>query len=107
MNTSFYNGISGIKSHQFGLDIWANNISNMSTNGFIGKTPEFSTQFATALTDNYFDATSNDMGTGSKASAASIDTHRQGSFLPTDRVFDLALDGKGWFGVQSRGSQVL
>ena len=45
MNTSFYNGISGIKSHQFGLDVWANNISNISTIGYKAANPEFSTIF--------------------------------------------------------------
>jgi len=107
MNTSFYNGISGVKTQQFGLDVIGNNISNISTNGFIAKTPEFSTLFSTALTDNYFDSTSNDMGTGSTASAASLNTFTQGTFQPTDRVFDLALDGKGFFGLQSLGNQTL
>ena len=107
MNASFYNGISGVKTQQFGLDVWGNNISNISTNGFIAKTPEFSTLFSTALTDNYFGTSSNDMGLGSKANAASLNTFTQGIFQPTDRVFDLALDGEGYFGVQSIKGQTL
>ena len=107
MNTSFYNGISGVKTQQFALDVLGDNISNIGTNGFIGKTPEFSTIFSTALTDNYFDPTSNDLGLGSQANAASLNTYTQGEFQSTDRTFDLALDGEGWFGVQNNADSTL
>lgn len=106
MNTSFYNGISGVKAHQFGIDVIADNISNISTTGFIGKTPEFSTQFSTALTDAYFDATLNDKGVGSRAQANALNTYEQGVFKPTDRAFDMAIDGQGWFGIQGVGGEV-
>ena len=104
MNTSFFNGISGIKSHQFGLDVWADNISNISTIGFRSSNPEFANQFSTALTDAYFDATTNNMGLGSKAQTTSL-SMTQGILEPTDSVFDLALGGEGWFGVQAMDSQ--
>jgi len=107
MNTSFYNGISGVKTQQFGIDVWANNIANIGATGFIEKTPEFSTMFSTALTDSYFDSTSNDLGQGSKADAATLNTSTQGVFQTTDRAFDLALGGKGWFGVQSLVGETL
>lgn len=106
MNSSFYNGISGIKSFQFGIDVWADNIANVNTTGFIGKTPEFSTIFSTALTNNYYDPTSNDIGLGSRASANALNTQTQGVFAPTDRAFDMAINGKGFFGVQSVGGEV-
>ena len=106
MNSSFYNGISGTMSQQFGINVWANNISNISTIGYKGKTPEFSTHFATVLTDSYFDATMNDVGHGSRPSATQLDM-RQGIYQSTDNVFDLALGGEGWFGVKSRNSETL
>ncbi len=104
MNSSFYNGISGIKTHQFGLDTWADNISNVNTVGFKNSTPEFSTMFSTALTDSYFDSTTNDIGLGSRPSGTSLDMN-QGIFQSTDNVFDLAIEGDGWFGVQSQNNQ--
>jgi len=104
MNTSFYTGVSGIKSGQFGIDVVANNISNISTIGFKNKTPEFSTYFATTLSDSYFDSTSNNVGLGSHSQTAAIDTS-QGIFQDTDNVFDLAISGEGWFGVQGANGE--
>ncbi len=66
MNASFYNGISGTMSQQFGINVWANNISNIGTVGYKGNTPEFSTHFATAMSDSYFEGTVNDIGHGSR-----------------------------------------
>ena len=106
MNASFYNGISGIKSHQFGMDVVSNNISNISTIGFKGSTSEFSSHFSSVLSDSYFEGTMNDIGHGSKASATQLDMS-QGIFQFTDHVFDLAIGGEGWFGVQSKGNETL
>lgn len=106
MNTSFYNGISGVKTQQFGIDVIGNNIANIALIGFKGKSPEFATLFATTLTDSYFEPTSNTIGSGSKANTAALDLS-QGVFQSTDSVFDLALGGEGWFGVQGAGDQTL
>lgn len=104
MNSSFYNGISGVKSGQFGIDVQANNIANISTIGYKNKTAEFSDYFSTALTDSYFDSTSNDSGLGSKAQTASTNM-TQGILQGTDNVFDLAINGEGWFGVQGANGE--
>ena len=105
MNSSFYNGISGVKSHQFGLDVWANNISNISTMGFRGSTPEFSSLFSATLTGSYFDPTSNDKGLGSQSQTTGLNM-QQGILENTDNPFDLAISGEGWFGVQGQNSQI-
>lgn len=34
MMTSFYNGVSGVKTNSFGIDVYANNIANVNTTGF-------------------------------------------------------------------------
>ena len=34
MTTSFYNGVSGLKSFQYGIDTWAYNIANVNTKDF-------------------------------------------------------------------------
>ncbi len=106
MNASFYNGISGSKTHQFGIDVWADNIANVNTIGFKSSTPEFSTLFATTLANSYFSsALTSNIGYGSQAQTSAISL-TQGSFQNTDSVFDLAIGGEGWFGVQGAGSQV-
>lgn len=104
MNSSFYNGISGVKTHQFGLDVWANNISNISTHGFRSSTPEFSSLFAATLAGSYFDPTSNDKGLGSQSQTTNL-SMTQGILENTDNPFDLAIDGEGWFGVQGQNGQ--
>jgi len=105
MNSSFYNGVSGIKTHQFGLDVWANNISNISTLGFKGSRPEFSSLFSTALSGSYFDPTSNDKGLGAQSQTTAMDL-AQGILENTDNPFDLAISGEGWFGVQGQDAQI-
>ncbi len=102
MNTSFYNGVSGIISDQYYLDSISNNISNISTVGYKrSNAPEFSTVFSTTLTDNYFDATANDSGLGVRKTQATLNM-TQGVLQNTDNTFDLAIGGNGWFGVQGQ-----
>ena len=99
MNSSFYNGISGIKTHQFGIDIWANNIANINTTGFKYKNPEFSTIFEQTLQNQNFSPLISDIGLGStKATAAPV--MKIGSLMSTNNEFDMAISGKGWFGIQ-------
>jgi flagellar hook protein FlgE len=104
MNTSFYNGVSGIKTHQFGIDVWSDNIANTDLNGFKSSNPEFSTIFSTTMSDSYFNPTSNDIGLGSAAQTNTLDMS-QGSLLTTDSKYDLALDSEGWFGVKAPENQ--
>ncbi|MBE0495578.1 MAG: flagellar hook protein FlgE [Campylobacterales bacterium] len=105
MNSSFYNGIAGTKTHQFGIDVWADNIANVNTTGFKSSTPEFASLFATTLTHSYFGSSiTSDIGYGSRAQSTAMNT-TQGPFQNTDSVFDLALGGEGWFGVKGTGNQ--
>jgi len=104
MTSSYYNGISGIKSSQYGIDVLSDNIANVNTIGYKESNTEFSTLFASSLTDSYFDSTSNDIGLGSKVSATTTNMN-QGIFQTTDNTFDLAIGGEGWFGVQSTNNQ--
>jgi len=95
MTTSFYNGITGLKSFQYGIDIWGNNIANINTNGYKEEVPEFSTLFADQLSDQPI---SSDIGMGSRLSSTAINLS-QGSLIQTDNPFDLSINGEGWFSV--------
>ena len=106
MNRSFYNGISGIKTHQFGLDVWAGNISNVNKIGFKTSTPEFSTIFTQSLTSLPTTPVANDVGLGSRAAATNLQ-FRQGAITKTENPFDLALSGDGWFGVTTPAGEQL
>jgi flagellar hook protein FlgE len=108
MNSTFYNGIAGVKTHQFGIDSWSNNIANISTNGYKAQLPEFSTIFATTMQG--LDANSpisNDKGYGATRSANGIDM-TVGSFaLADESPLNMALSGQSWFVVGNKnGSQI-
>lgn len=98
MNTSFYTAIGGIKSQQFGIDVWGNNIANINTKGFKYSEPEFASLMSQSMSSAAIEGFG-DIGLGSRAQSAAIST-KQGSLISTDNVFDVALSGKGYFGVQ-------
>ena len=97
MTTSFYNGVSGMKSFQYGIDVWGDNIANINTIGYKEQIPEFSTLFSNTINNTPI---SSDIGMGSKLSSTAINL-QQGSLIPTDNPFDLAINGKGWFAVSN------
>lgn len=97
MMIGFYNGISGVKSQGFGIDVVANNISNVNNVGFKSSTPEFKSIFYQTLAQGSTPVTSQ-IGLGSTSMATSL-KFSQGSITSTDKVFDMAIEGDGFFGV--------
>jgi len=102
MNRSFYNGVIGSKAYMNGMDIIANNIANINTSGYKGKDPQFSSLFSQMLSESPTTPDTNQIGLGS-AVTTSFDLS-QGSLISTDRVFDFAIAGDGWFAMQ-KGTQ--
>ncbi len=98
MNTSFYNGVSGIKSQQYGIDVWAGNITNINKPGYKFVTPEFSTVFDTRLANSLLDPTTSDIGVGSRVGSTTTSL-KQGSLVTTESKYDMAIEGEGWFGL--------
>ena len=96
MTTSFYNGITGLKSFQNGIDIWGDNIANINTTGYKEQIPEFSTLFSETLNTNPIHS---DLGLGSRLSSTAVNL-AQGSLINTDNPFDIAIGGEGWFAVK-------
>ncbi len=96
MTTSFYNGVSGLKSFQQGIDIWGDNIANVNTPAFKESIPEFETLFTDTLSNT---PVVSDKGLGSVLTGASKDMS-VGSIVNTDNPFDIALKGEGWLAVQ-------
>ena len=97
MTTSFYNGVSGLKSFQNGIDIWAHNISNINTTAFKASIPEFESIFSKNISSNPI---SSDIGLGSILRSSAKDL-KEGNLINTDKIFDLALSSEGWFRIQS------
>lgn len=100
MTSSFYNGVSGIKTNQFGVDVWADNIANINNSGYKAQVPEFSNIFSQTLANSYFNPVSSGVGLGSTSQTTAMD-QTGGSFTDTDSPFDMALDNEGWFGTSS------
>ncbi len=99
MNRAFYNGVAGVKSQQFGIDTWGNNISNISTNGFKANIPQFAELFTDKLAQiNNRGPVESDQGYGTRSHSSAI-SMKQGSIVQTDRELDVAIMGDGWFGV--------
>jgi flagellar hook protein FlgE len=99
MMTSFYNGLSGIKTQQSGLDVWGNNIANVNTVGYKANLPEFATMFSNAI-GNMTTSTTNDLGMGSRLQSTAISLE-QGPTVATESPFDLTINGEGWFMVSN------
>lgn len=101
MTQGYYAGITGIQTHQFGLDVIADNLANTSTTAYKSTSTEFSDIFSRALTSsNSSTPTSDDIGFGVQLQATTFQME-QGAFIPSDRFSDLAIEGNGWFGVTS------
>ncbi|ECK9973867.1 flagellar hook protein FlgE [Campylobacter jejuni] len=96
MMNSFYNGISGVKSNSFGIDITANNIANVNTTGFKYSDAQFKDIFYTTITTQSTNPAQGGYGSGAASSQVVFE---QGSPVASDGEFDVALQGKGFFGV--------
>lgn len=99
MTQGYYAGISGIQTHQYGLDVIADNLANVETTAYKSSTTEFSDLFSKALiSSNANTPTSDDIGYGVQLQATSYQM-QQGALMASDRFSDLAIEGNGWFGV--------
>ncbi len=103
MTQAFYTGVSGLRSNQTAIDTISDNIANVSTNGFRASESEFSSLFESALHSSSGKSSVNsEVGAGTMVQATAMNT-QNGSLVLSDRSTDLAIDGDGWFGVQSSG----
>ncbi|TQR31314.1 flagellar hook protein FlgE [Campylobacter sp. MIT 99-7217] len=96
MTGSFYNGILGVKSQGFGIDVTSNNIANVNTPGFKYSSAEFRDIFYKRIGSHSSNPSQGGLG-GTEAASKLI--FSQGSFSDTGGEFDVALEGKGFFGV--------
>lgn len=110
MQRSLYSGVTGLNNHQLILDTAANNLANISTNGFKSSRVSFST--ALLQTQNAGSSPSStaggvnprQVGLGVRNSSVDVDM-RQGALVSTGRTLDLAIQGEGFFAVAgSNGS---
>lgn len=101
MMRSFYNGVSGVKTHSFGMDLLANNIANINTVGYKAAIPEFKDIFYQIGNDvgglNNFGA--NQVGLAASGLSSTF-SQKQGALVSSKNTFDVALEGKGFYGIK-------
>jgi len=109
MIRSLYSGISGLRTHQVGLDVTANNIANVNTIAFKAGRATFKESMAQLLQGPARPAGNqggrNPMQIGLGVAVGSIDTMlRQGNLQTTGQITDLAIEGRAYFAFSSGGS---
>lgn len=102
MNISFYTGRSGLIGQSTALDIYANNIANVSTNGYKASRPSFAD-----LLYSVSRQTEPEWQTGHGTKVAKTDLlYSQSSFYMTQSPLDFALPNDGFFAVESSNGDI-
>jgi flagellar basal-body rod protein FlgG len=97
MNSGIYGAISGSQAMMNQLDVLANNLANVNTPGFKKDTISFeAVMAASVLQGSDGSADTPALATGSYAIDFSA-----GSVKVTDNTFDIALDGDGFFAINT------
>lgn len=101
MIQAFYTGVNGIQTHQYGIDVIADNLANISTNGFRSSNAEFASLFHESISTNaQLSSVDSNIGLGARLNAVTTNQNT-GVYQLTERSTDLAIMGDGWFGIQS------
>ncbi len=106
MLRSLWTGASGMIAQQTNVDTISNNLANVNTVGYKKETVEFRSllyqKLQTETTDNNGDPKPviGQVGSGVRTGAITS-RFTQGNLTQTDNPFDLAIDGEGFFSLQT------
>ncbi|OYZ62016.1 MAG: hypothetical protein B7Y17_04540, partial [Sulfuricurvum sp. 24-42-5] len=90
MTQGYYAGLSGIQTHQYGLDVVSDNLANVNTIGYRGSNTEFASLLSTKVVSaGAKTPTSNDLELGVRLQATTMNT-TGGTLINTDRFSDLS-----------------
>jgi flagellar basal-body rod protein FlgF len=99
MDSGYYAACTGLMSRTEALDTIANNLANVSTTGFRASHNIFSSILATAG-DSQLTTLNQDANDYGVLGSTQLDTS-QGSLVRTGNDLDLAMEGPGYFAVQT------
>lgn len=99
MITAFYTAAVGTTQVQKGFDVVSNNIANVNTAGFKAEKNSFADLIYTNIRASEED-TNLKVGHGVKLKKTDV-LHNQSGFMPTGRDMDFAIEGNGFFAVQT------
>ncbi|MCL1843928.1 MAG: flagellar hook protein FlgE [Defluviitaleaceae bacterium] len=110
MMRSMFSGVSSLRVHQTRMDVIANNIANVNTDGFKSQRATFNDSFyqnlqgASGPTLDPMRAGRNPQQVGLGVGLASIDNMmHQGVARRTDNALDVTIEGRGFFIVRDQG----
>ncbi len=106
--SAFYSGLSGLAVNANALNVVGNNLSNINTVGFKGSSTRFSDIFSASLGGISTAGNGNPIqfGLGTQVSGVS-QSFAQSSFQSTSNALDMAIQGNGFFTLQTpTGQQV-
>ncbi len=92
---SFYTSLSGLRAAQTDLSVISNNLANVGATGFKRSRAQFGDLFASAPTQT----TRMIAGQGTRLNGV-VQQFSQGTLEATDKTFDLAIAGEGFFVVR-------
>ena len=104
---ALFTAATGMDAQQMRIDAIANNLANVSTTGYKKMSPEFEDLFYETLrAPGAQDASGASLPTGAQVGhgvklGAVTRIHSQGDRITTSRELDLAIDGDGYFQIES------
>ncbi|GAA4327753.1 flagellar hook protein FlgE [Pigmentiphaga soli] len=98
---SFQQALSGLNAASKNLDVIGNNVANANTAGFKGARAEFADVYASTS----MGVNTGTVGIGTQVSGVS-QSFTQGNVSVTDRPFDIAISGDGFFRMDDNGNIV-
>jgi len=104
MSSGYYAACTGLLSRTEALDTIANNLANGSTVGFRASHNIFSSVLATT-DESQLSTLNQDMNDYGVLSGTQLDT-TQGALVPTGNDLDVAMEGPGYFAVQTAAGPV-
>ena len=99
MDSGYYAACAGLRTQTQALDVVANNLANLNTTGYRGQEPTFRSLLATAHGER-LDPLNRVINDFDVMGGTRLDL-TQGSLEQTGNSLDLALEGRGFFVVQS------
>lgn len=103
MIKSLYSGMTGLKSYQTGIDVVANNTSNVNTTAYKSKSAKFSNVLYQTLNEagmadgNAASRNPKQVGLGSKVAAIKQNITTPGSVETTEYPWDMRISGETFF----------
>ncbi|WP_230483911.1 flagellar hook protein FlgE [Sphingomonas sp. Leaf21] len=95
---SFYTSLSGLQASQSDLSVISHNIANVATNGF----KKSHAQFADVMASNFATDPTKQVGSGTMVKA-NRQEFKEGNYNSSSNALDLAIQGDGFFAVQTPG----